>query len=213
VIIECRDDARVHLASSATSSRGARRLGRAQDEQALIGSLHALPVSPGDSVLVPAGRRTPWAPASSCSSCRSRPTSPCSWSGRASSSTDARTATSPGLRRGAQLRRPVGLRRRAAARAAGCPRSGRMLGAGTERLFRPRASATSVRAPPPEPGRRAARLVRDRGGARGRGRALDAGGTLELRAGMTVLVPHAGARPSAGELERSAAAAAPRGSA
>jgi mannose-6-phosphate isomerase len=56
VIVECKADARVHL--------GFRRDVEAvelagwveeQDEDALVGSLHSLPVHPGDSVLVPAG--------------------------------------------------------------------------------------------------------------------------------------------------------------
>jgi mannose-6-phosphate isomerase len=56
VIIECSDDARVHLGfrRDVEPDELAGWVAR-QDEDALIGSLHALPVRPGDSVLVPAG--------------------------------------------------------------------------------------------------------------------------------------------------------------
>jgi mannose-6-phosphate isomerase len=56
VIIECEPDARVHLGfrRDVDADELADWVER-QDEQALIGSLHAVPIRPGDSVLVPAG--------------------------------------------------------------------------------------------------------------------------------------------------------------
>jgi mannose-6-phosphate isomerase len=56
IIVECAADARVHLGfqRDVEADELARWVDR-QDEDALVGSLHALPVRPGDSVLVPAG--------------------------------------------------------------------------------------------------------------------------------------------------------------
>ena len=56
IIVECADDARVHLGfqRDVEAEELARWVDR-QDEDALVGSLHSLPVRPGDSVLVPAG--------------------------------------------------------------------------------------------------------------------------------------------------------------
>jgi mannose-6-phosphate isomerase len=56
VIVECEPDARVHLGfrRDVEADELAGWVER-QDEQALIGSLHSVPVRPGDSVLVPAG--------------------------------------------------------------------------------------------------------------------------------------------------------------
>jgi mannose-6-phosphate isomerase len=56
VIVDCAADSLVHLGF--TRDVGADELARwvdQQDEDALVGSLHAVPVRPGDSVLVPAG--------------------------------------------------------------------------------------------------------------------------------------------------------------
>jgi mannose-6-phosphate isomerase len=56
VIVSCEDDARVHLGfrRDVEAAELAGWVDR-EDEEALLGSLHAVPVRPGDSVLVPAG--------------------------------------------------------------------------------------------------------------------------------------------------------------
>jgi mannose-6-phosphate isomerase len=56
VIVECTPDARVHLGFQRdVEADELARWVEQQDEAALVGSLHSLPVRPGDSVLVPAG--------------------------------------------------------------------------------------------------------------------------------------------------------------